>query len=487
MFLEGGEAREQDTQVLSANTELMRISRKLGTMAAALLAVAMAPGLTESKETRATCFGKRPTIVGTPRSDVLQGSSGTDVIAGFGGDDRIYGNAGEDRICTGHGDDVAIGGGAWDRINTGKGNDKALGNGDADDLLGAKGDDVLKGGPGPSDFITPGPGQDKVVGGGYFNVIQYWRSRRAIKANIKKGLIRGWGRDRVKGVYQVEGTQFADTMIGSRRTNVFLGFGGNDQIRAGSGRDAVYAGEGNDFLRGGAGKDWIGFADSRNPVRASLSRRRARGEGRDRMKNFESMFGSRFTDYLVGNSEDNAFVGGFGGDDEIVGRRGDDDFYRLDDNQILRGGPGRDLVVYWYGMVVDLDVGSAQGLGFSDVLYSIEDLWGYEESDVFHGSGRSNELITGGGQDTLNGKGGNDRLLGGTQDDGLDGGDGRDHLDGGSGVDGCFRGEQTLRCEIPPSPNELIGDQSDRRDAWSLLKALDAHSERLPLLLLLLK
>ena len=456
-------------------------------MAAVLLAVAMAPGLTESKETRVRCFGKTPTIVGTSRSDVLRGTSEADVIAGFGGDDRIYGSAGEDRICAGQGDDVAIGGTAWDRINTGKGNDKALGNRGTDDLLGAKGDDVLKGGPGPSDFIIPGSGDDKVVGGGYFNVIQYWPAHQAIKVNLKNGVIRGWGRDRVKGVYQVEGTQFADTMIGSRGINTFLGFGGNDRIRAGAGRDAVYAGAGDDFLRGGPGKDWVGFADSRNPVTASLSSGRARGEGTDRVKNFESIFGSPFTDYLVGNSEDNAFIGGFDGDDEIVGRGGDDDFYRLDDNQILRGGPGRDLVVYGYGMVVDLDVGSAQGSGFSDLLYSIEDLWGYEESDVFLGSGRSNELISGGGQDTLNGKGGNDRLLGGTQDDGLDGGDGKDHLDGGSGIDGCVRGERNLRCEIPPSPNELIGNQSGRRDAWSLLKAVEAHSKRLPLLLLLLK
>lgn len=465
----------------------MGIKRKLGGLVTTLLMVLMPPGMTASKESRPTCFGKTPTLVGTPRSDVLKGTSGADVIAGLGGDDRIQGGKGEDRICASRGNDVAIGGAHWDRINTGKGNDKAIGRRGTDDLLGAQGDDVLKGGPGPWDFIIPGSGRDRVLGGGHFNVIQYWPSQRAINVNLKKGLITGWGRDRVSGVYQIEGTQFSDTMVGGRRTNTFLGFGGDDRIRAGGGRDAVYAGSGDDFLHGGPGRDLIGFADSRYPVRASLSSERARGEGADRLKNFETVFGSPFTDYLVGNSEDNAFIGGFGGDDELVGRRGDDDFYKLDDNQILRGGRGRDLVVYGYGVVADLQVGSAQGLGFSDRLFSIEDLWGYEESDAFLGNGKSNELISGGGEDGLNGKGGDDRLLAGTHDDVLDGGEGKDHLDGGGGNDGCVMGERNLNCETPISSEQMNIGLSARQAARQVLKAVGARSEALPLLLLLLR
>jgi hypothetical protein len=52
---------------------------------------------------RPTCFGKRATIVGTARADVLKGTSRPDVIAGLAGNDVIKGLGGGDRICAGKG------------------------------------------------------------------------------------------------------------------------------------------------------------------------------------------------------------------------------------------------------------------------------------------------------------------------------------------------------------------------------------------------
>lgn len=51
------------------------------------------------------CFGRQPTIVGTPGDDVLRGTSGNDVIVGRGGDDTIKGLRGDDRLCGGAGDE----------------------------------------------------------------------------------------------------------------------------------------------------------------------------------------------------------------------------------------------------------------------------------------------------------------------------------------------------------------------------------------------
>src|SRR5688572_4696976 len=46
-----------------------------------------------------TCFGKKPTILGTRGDDEIEGTAGRDVIQGLGGDDEIRGLGGEDRIC----------------------------------------------------------------------------------------------------------------------------------------------------------------------------------------------------------------------------------------------------------------------------------------------------------------------------------------------------------------------------------------------------
>lgn len=52
------------------------------------------------------CGGRRATIIGTARADVLRGTRGPDVIAALGGNDRIVGLGGGDTICTGTGNDI---------------------------------------------------------------------------------------------------------------------------------------------------------------------------------------------------------------------------------------------------------------------------------------------------------------------------------------------------------------------------------------------
>jgi serralysin len=85
--------------------------------------------------TRARCFGKRATIVGTRGSDRLTGTPHRDVIAALGGADTVRGLGGNDLICGGRGRDTLYGG---------RGRDKLYGGGGRDKLGGGKGRDRLR-------------------------------------------------------------------------------------------------------------------------------------------------------------------------------------------------------------------------------------------------------------------------------------------------------------------------------------------------------
>jgi hypothetical protein len=93
---------------------------------------------------RASCRGKRATVVGTNGADHIAGTRGANVIVGLGGNDKLRGLAGNDVICGGAGKDTLKGG---------KGNDK---------LYGEAGGDTIKGGPG-KDKLKGGAGKDKQV------------------------------------------------------------------------------------------------------------------------------------------------------------------------------------------------------------------------------------------------------------------------------------------------------------------------------------
>ena len=68
------------------------MNRVRGAIVAAVVAagaVAVAPPAHAGK----SCFGKRPTIVGSNRSETIKRTGKADVIVARGGNDRIYGKA----------------------------------------------------------------------------------------------------------------------------------------------------------------------------------------------------------------------------------------------------------------------------------------------------------------------------------------------------------------------------------------------------------
>jgi hypothetical protein len=77
----------------------------------------------DAAKSRPKCLGKKATIVGTKKSNIIKGTKKADVIVGLGGNDRIIGGGGADRICGGVGADDLQGGKGNDRIDGGKGYD----------------------------------------------------------------------------------------------------------------------------------------------------------------------------------------------------------------------------------------------------------------------------------------------------------------------------------------------------------------------------
>ncbi|MCW2927144.1 MAG: hypothetical protein JWM86_1112 [Thermoleophilia bacterium] len=78
---------------------------------------------------RPTCGGRRATLVGTQRADVLRGTRGVDVIVGLGGNDRIAGLGRGDIMCAGPGNDLITTSGdglARDLVSCGTGRDRVV-------------------------------------------------------------------------------------------------------------------------------------------------------------------------------------------------------------------------------------------------------------------------------------------------------------------------------------------------------------------------
>jgi Ca2+-binding RTX toxin-like protein len=101
-------------------------------------------------------------IRGTPKRDILKGTSGTD---------RIFAGAGNDIVLGQGGNDILVGGDGSDRIGGGPGDDVVHGYAGNDSLVGGPGRDELRGGPGNDrivskdgvpDRVSCGPGNDTV-------------------------------------------------------------------------------------------------------------------------------------------------------------------------------------------------------------------------------------------------------------------------------------------------------------------------------------
>ena len=139
------------------------------------------------------------------------------------------------------------------------------------------------------------------------------------------------------------------------------------------------------------------------------------------------------------------FLFGLGGDDRLYGRSGNDELHGGTGDDEIHGGSGVDTAVFSTTQDVEASL-LGDGFGFSldlgfDLLHGIENLITGSGNDIVDGDEGANLLSTGAGHDEVDGDEGDDVLLGGSGNDTLEGGLGADVLRGGSGEDDLI-GEQ---------------------------------------------
>lgn len=168
--------------------------------------------------------------------------------------------------------------------------------------------------------------------------------------------------------------------------------------------------------------------------------------------------------------------GGAQDDDELIGSDGNDTIHAGGGADILRGGPGADLL---FGDDGDDEL---LGGGGNDVLHggpgenqltgdegddrlvggpAMDIMNGGSGHDLLRGGGGGDWLAGGDGEDEILGGAGDDRLTGGSQADRLSGGGGHDRLFGGSGDDALDGGLQHDQLSGEAGDDELDGGTGD--------------------------
>ena len=225
--------------------------------------------------------------------------------------------------------------------------DWVIGSPSNDKMHGGNGDDLFLGGKG-DDLYDGGPGTDTAV---YLDAPKGVHVDLAITKGQATG---GGGKDTLKSIENVIGSNYADTLLGN---------GGDNTIEGG---------KGNDKLDGRGAFDFASYATSEAGVTVSLAvtgQQDTHGAGLDTLKNFEGLIGSDFNDTLTGDDNANTLKGG-NGDDILNGGAGPDVIIGGFGTDQLTGGPGGDTFVFpKLETTVDLikDIASADIIDLSGI------------------------------------------------------------------------------------------------------------------------
>lgn len=322
----------------------------------------------------------------------MMGTPERDVVNLLGGSDSFDGGGGDDIICGGGGRDVLAGG---------AGNDQIFGDDD-------------------NDYIVGGAGNDRIVGGPGKDFLSYKSATSGI--TVRNGrTIDGVGHD-VTDTETIEGTNYADRMIGGA---------GNDDLRGLTGEDVLAGGPGNDYLsstggviKGGPGSDYL--SGTRGVIRG--------GAGGD----FVDASGTVMA-YLGGGVNAARIVNGT---PTVVGGRENDKFSLLSRGvrAVVRGGGGNNQIVFLgvrRRVTADIGKGLASWSGGSLKFSDVHIVVGTSRADLLIGSNSDDAIYGGAGDDVVRLGAGNDRASGQA---------GKDVIDGGKGVDYC-RAEIRRNCE----------------------------------------
>ncbi|NJM82181.1 MAG: hypothetical protein HC844_06520 [Tabrizicola sp.] len=319
-------------------------------------------------------------ILGTIQADMLLGTDGDDYFLASIGQDTLVGGDGFDtvsylsadgglrvnlaaptqntRSAAGH-SYLQIEGVVGSRFNDtliGDDGDNWLdGAGFSDQLFGGKGNDTLFGGT-SNDILVGGEGADLLDGGAGRDRASYRSATSAVRVDLEtpaqnQGEAAG---DLLVAIEEVEGSAFADTLMGDGSANSLFGLAGDDllwgrlgddTLSGGDGDDVLIGGEGADRLDGGAGFDIADYSQSRSGFRIDLiTPTLTTGEAAgDVLILVESIRTTAFAD-TIGADDSANHIAALGGNDWISGRGGDDALFAGSGTDTLYGGSGDDAL-----------------------------------------------------------------------------------------------------------------------------------------------
>ena len=250
-------------------------------------------------------------IIGTKFKDLLVGTSSDDTIFDMDGNDTIIAGDGNDAIFAGQGSDFISGGDGVDTIHygasdkavqvnlathTGHGGyaegdvifeienligsefgDKLTGDSSANTINGGDGNDIIHGGGG-LDVLKGGDGNDTLYsdnsiasfdGGADIDTVDfsgrmdqgyyYHPGGEGVYVSLLRHIVdyngpihHEWGpQGTIAGVENVNGTNYADTIVGDYRDNLLNGNGGNDALAGGYGNDTFVFAKSNGVVNFG--------------------------------------------------------------------------------------------------------------------------------------------------------------------------------------------------------------------------------------------
>jgi serralysin len=185
------------------------------------------------------------TLAGNSGANVLRGWNGNDLLRGGAGADTLNGEAGSDTItysesATAVTVDLLAGTGSGgnaqgdtllsiENANGSNFDDWLTGNAGANMLRGLSGNDLLRGGAG-ADTLNGDAGTDTAT---------YTESAAGVTVNLTAGTGSGGNAqgDTLVGIENVNGSLFADTLVGSAGANVLQGLDGKDTLTGNAGAD----------------------------------------------------------------------------------------------------------------------------------------------------------------------------------------------------------------------------------------------------------
>lgn len=243
-----------------------------------------------------------------------------------------------------------------------------------------------------------------------------------------------------------EGTNDDDeVLIGTDKSDLLRGFGGDDFFDSSKGAD---------LIDGGAGRDAVSYLKSDGAVKIDLINFKGRGghANGDLLVSIEHVNGSLFDDVITGNRFKNNLFGA-DGDDKIFGLEGDDFLTGDEGADIVKGGDGNDRV---YGNDGRDKLFGGAGTDYVD---------GGDGKDVLKGDA---------GADILDDGLGADKSYGGSGDDFFIYAGGLDKWFGGSGRDTAnfSRFGAAVSVDLLAGPNVTTRDGADMEASTGALRTL---------------